>query len=184
MPAPSVPSSAVPPYPGVVQVVGACSAADISGYITACDSSTSTNATCNTWFTGASPACASCLVPTNDAGALTGQGGVWIYQGGNIGPNYPGCLDLKGMSACADAYEQVVECLIASGCGTCTDPTSEQNCQNTIFGTGGACAGYYATYSSSCASDLADGGLLNGGPCSTDPDVLSVICGNGSGDGG
>jgi hypothetical protein len=120
-----------------------------------------------------------------DAGTATGQGGIWLYQGGNIGPNVPGCLDKKGMSACASAYDAVIECLVAAGCSTCTDPTSETACQNTIFGTGGACQSYYAAYQSSCGPDFADGGLLNaGGPCSTEPDVLSVICGNGSGDGG
>ena len=119
-----------------------------------------------------------------DAGTATGQGGIWIYKNDNIGPNYPGCLALKGMSACASAYDAVVECLYAAGCGTCTDPTSEQTCQQTIFGTGGACSTYYATFGSACATDVADGGLLNGGPCTTDPEVLSVICGNGSGDGG
>jgi hypothetical protein len=175
----------VPPYQPVVQVIGACSASDITNYIAACDAPTSTNTTCNAWFSGdASAACMNCLVgPVTDAGA-TGQGGIWIYQGSNIGPNVPGCLDKKGMSSCASAYDAVVECLYAAGCGTCTDQNSEQTCQTTIFGTNGACRSYLVTYQSACAADVADGGLLNGGPCSTDPDVLSVICGNGSGDGG
>jgi hypothetical protein len=186
MPAMSVPSSEIPPYQPVVQVIGACSGSDISGYVTACDSSTSTQATCTAWFMGASTPCVNCLFgPVNDAGAPTGQGGIWLYQGGNIGPNYPGCLALKGMSGCADAYQNIVECLIAAGCGSCMDPTSAQACQNTIFGPGGACQSYVAPYQSACPPDYADGGLLaNGGACSNPNDVLSVICGNGSGDGG
>ena len=118
------------------------------------------------------------------SGTATGQGGIWIYKGGNIGPNVPGCLDKKGMSSCASAYDAVVECLVEAGCNSCTDQTSETTCQQTIFGTGGACQSYYATFQSACATDVADGGLLNGGPCTTDPEVLSVICGNGPGDGG
>jgi hypothetical protein len=170
----------------VVQVIGACSASDISGYIAACDVAGATMTTCSNWFTSAPAACATCLVgPETDAGAPTRQGGVWYdYQYDNIGPNLPGCLDKKGMSACASAYSDIVQCLVASGCGTCTDSPSETACQMKIFATGGACYSYVAAYESSCAPDFADGGLLNGGPCTTTPDVLSVICGNGSGDGG
>ena len=176
----------MPPYQPVAQVVGACSGSDIAGYITACDSPTATNTTCDNWFSGdASASCINCLVgPLTDAGTATGEGGIWIYQGDNIGPNVPGCLDKKGMSTCASAYNAVIECLVAAGCGTCTTQMSEDTCQQTIFGTGGACYSYIVTYESACATDVADGGLLNGGPCTTDPDVLSVICGNGSGDGG
>jgi len=171
----------------VMQTIGACTATDISGYVTACDSTTATNATCNTWFGSATAACGNCLQgPTTggDPGTPTGQGGIWVYMGGNIGANVPGCLDKEGMSACATAYNAIVECLVAAGCGTCTDMTSSTACQNTIFATGGACHSYLAAYQSGCAADVADGGALNGGPCSDDTQVLSVICGNGTGDGG
>jgi hypothetical protein len=182
-----VPSSDIPPYQPVVQVIGACSGSDISAYITACDSATATNTTCGNWFTSAPVACATCLNgPLTDAGAPTRQGGIWYdYLYDNIGPNYPGCLDKKGMSGCASAYDALVQCFVAAGCSTCMDQPSEQACQSTIFGTGGACYSYVAPYESSCGPDFADGGLLsNGGACSTNTDVLSVICGNGSGDGG
>jgi hypothetical protein len=176
----------MPPYQPVVQVIGACSGSDIAGYLTACDSTGSTNMTCNTWFTGAPVACANCLVgPATDAGTFTRQGGIWFdYQYDNIGPNYPGCLDKKGMSACAIAYDALVQCFVASGCNACMDQTSLTACQQKIFGPGGVCQSYVAPYETSCGPDNADGGLLNGGACTTNADVLSVICGNGSGDGG
>ncbi len=88
------------------------------------------------------------------------------------------------MSGCASAYQDIVQCIVASGCESCTDSASYQACLNIILGTGGACATYYSTYQSACAADVADGGLLNGGVCSTTAEILSVICGNGSGDGG
>lgn len=189
-PATTVPASEIPPYQPVMQVIGACSGAELAGYVTACDSSTSTGPTCNAWFSGdaSSTACQDCLfgpITGSDPPMLTGQGGIWIdYQGNNIGGNAPGCLDLKGMSGCASAYQNIIQCIVASGCESCADGPSYQACLNIILNTGGACATYYSTYQSSCAADNADGGLLNGGVCSTTADVLSVICGNGSGDGG
>jgi hypothetical protein len=172
----------------VTQQIGACSATDISGYVAACDSMAATNTTCQNWFNTAPAACQTCLVgPTTggDPGTPTGQGGIWIYQGGNIGANVPGCLDKQGQSGCATAYNALIECLVAAGCGTCTDNASETACQNTIFAAGGGCHSYIAPFQSACpATDNADGGILNGGACSDDTKVLSVLCGNGSGDGG
>ncbi len=173
----------------VTQTVGACSATDLSGYITACDSMGATNSTCSTWFGSAPAACATCLVgPTtgSDPGTPTGQGGIWLdYQGNNIGANVPGCLDKEGMNACAVAYQNLVECIVAAGCLQCTTQTDFNNCETTVaVSSSGACHQYVAPFQSGCAADNADGGLLNGGVCSTDLQVLSVICGNGTGDGG
>lgn len=170
----------------VMQTVGACSATDISGYIMNCDSTSASNTTCSTWFGSAPAACASCLVgPTtgSDPGTPTGQGAIWLdYQGNNIGANVPGCLDKEGMNACATAYQNIIECIVAAGCLQCTDQTSFNSCEQTVLA--GGCKMYLAPAQSACNTDLADGGLLNGGPCTTDQDVISVLCGNGSGDGG
>jgi hypothetical protein len=178
----------IPAYMTVMQTIGACSGTDISGYITACDSTSATNSTCNTWFTSAPAACANCLVgPTTggDPGNPTGQGGIWVDASGqNIGANVPGCLDKEGQNACATAYQSFVECLFSAGCGQCTDQTSFNSCQTTVTATGGACKTYLTSAQSACSTLAADGGLLNGGACSSDPQVLSVICGNGTGDGG
>jgi hypothetical protein len=67
----------------------------------------------------------------------------------------------------------------------CNTPALAQACLQTADGTGGACATYYSAAQTACAIDFApDGGLGSTGVCSTDQDIISVICGNGSGDGG
>jgi hypothetical protein len=173
----------------VTQVKGACTGADISGYIAACESAGSTTTTCTNWFNGAPTACTNCLAGpttgTGDAAVYTGQGGLWLYpQGDILGANIPGCLALEGMGACASAEQNAIECIEAAGCDLCTDQASADACQGAVVATGGACSMYLAPWQTSCGPDFADGGLLNGGPCTTDTQVLSVICGNGSGDGG
>jgi hypothetical protein len=168
----------------VVQMKGACSASDIAGFITACDSASSTPTECNTWFQSASPTCLSCLGSTD--GGITRLGGLDTdFMGDFLGGNAAGCVAIvDGNTTCASAYEEAVQCLAASGCLMCTDQTSYQSCAQTVFANGGACHGYIVTYQSACAADMADGGAFMGGPCSDDTGVLSVICGNGSGDGG
>jgi len=184
-PASTVPSSEIPPYMNVVQQKGACSASDIAGFISACDSSSSTQTACSNWYQTASPTCLGCLGVT-DAGATT-AGGLWLDDQGNvIGANAPGCDQIvDGNTTCAAPYDEVVQCLFAAGCGACTTQTDFNTCEQLVFAGGGACNGYYMPATSACAADFgADGGALNNGVCSSDTGVLSVICGNGSGDGG
>jgi hypothetical protein len=180
-----VPSSEIPPYMNVVQQKGACSASEIAGFISACDSSASTQTTCNNWYHGASLTCLGCLGVT-DAGTTT-TGGLWLdYQGNFIGANAPGCdAIVDGNTTCAAPYDEAVQCLFAAGCGACTAQTDFNNCEQQVLGNGGACGSYLMPVNSACNADFgADGGALNNGVCSTDTGVLSVICGNGSGDGG
>ncbi len=100
-PASSVPSSEVLPYVGVVQMKGACTASDIAGFITACDSNPATMSACNTWFQTASPTCLSCLGVT-DAGISRTGGLDTDYQGNFAGANYAGCLAIvNGNTTCA-----------------------------------------------------------------------------------
>lgn len=116
-------------------------------------------------------------------------------NGDNLGANLPGCLSAKGASgdACPTAYWNVIQCLVGAGCFT--DPSAtescatlddggvEMQCQQTALG--GACSAQYNAYKSGCATDLGtDGGVGVSGACATEQDVLSVLCGNGSGDGG
>jgi hypothetical protein len=163
---------------------GACTSSDIAGFITACDAAVSTNTSCNAWFNSASPTCLSCLGST-DAGISRTGGLDSDYQGDFLGANLAGCVSIvDGNSKCASAYEEAVQCLAAAGCLTCNDQTSANACQTTIFATGGACHSYILPYESACSADMADGGSFSGGPCSDDTAILSVICGNGSGDGG
>lgn len=169
-----------------MQVKNACTATEISTYDAACLESTSTQATCDAWFTNdaGSAGCQACLIgPTTtvgDAQAPTGQGGVWYWNNLNLGPNLPGCLSLENASACGSAYAQVDECFVAAGCGDCTMSTV-QGCETTIFGTGGACASYYGPYMTGCPqADFSDGGVGGpGGPCGSNTSILNIICGTG-----
>jgi len=185
----SVPASEIPTYMPVAQVVGACSATDIADYALACDSPSATNADCENWFASAPAACQSCLVGPvvgADPGTPTGQGGIWLDAAGeNIGANVPGCLDKEGMNACATAYQNLVECFYSAGCAACTDQSSYDSCRMAVTAKGGACATYLTSAQGACNANTVDGGLLGtGGACSTDQGVISVICGNGTGDGG
>ncbi len=169
-----------------MQEIGACSATDISGFISACDSASGTTTACNAWYAGARPSCVSCLGVT-DAGPPNPSGALWYdWQGNFIGANAPGCDALvDGNTGCASPYDSAVQCLLAAGCETCTTQTEFTTCQQVVFGTGGACSSYLPPAQTACNTDFAaDGGALNNGPCSTDTQILSVICGNGSGDGG
>jgi hypothetical protein len=181
-----VPSSEIPPYMNVLQQKGACSASEIAGFINWCDSSASTGTTCANWYQGASATCLGCL-GVSDAGTTT-TGGLWFdYQGNFIGANAPGCdAIVDGNTTCAAPYDEVVQCLFAAGCGSCTTQTDFNSCEQQVLGNGGAgpCASYYMSAISACNADFNDGGTLSYGPCSSDTGVLSVICGNGSGDGG
>ena len=183
----TVPAGMITGYMTVMQTIGACTGTDISGFITACNSSTASDTACNTWFNGAPQNCANCLigpVTGGDPGNPTGQGGIWFWNMENIGVNFPGCMDKEGQTACATAYANLAECIYAAGCLQCADQTSFDSCQNTVAA--GACKSYVAPYQNACPqSDFADGGVAGPtGACGTDQGVLSVICGNGSGDGG
>jgi hypothetical protein len=128
----------------------------------------------------------SCL-GVSDAGTPDRSGALWYdWQGNVIGANAAGCdAIMDGNSNCAVPYNAAVQCLIAAGCGTCPTQTEFQTCQQQVFASGGGCAGYLQPAQTACMNDFgADGGALNNGPCSDDTQVLSIICGNGSGDGG
>ena len=171
---------------------GACTGAEIAGYVAGCLTGGS-QAACTAWFNSATMACGVCIAPAMQAadGALvpTNTGAiVYDYNSNNIGPNYPGCIAIKdttGGTACAQAYWAFYQCLDATGCLlTCTTTAAFQTCEQTVATGSGACASKYTAQQTACAADFADGGVGNGGVCSNDTEVLSVICGNGSGDGG
>jgi hypothetical protein len=170
----------------VIQRIGACSASDIAGFISACDSVTATSAQCDAWLQAAPPTCVACL-GMSDAGAPENSGGLWFdWQGDLIGANVPGCdAIVDGNQGCAIAYNAAVQCVYAAGCETCTSQTQAADmCQQQVLGSGGACYDYVQPAITVCMTDFGDGGALNNGVCSTDTQVISVICGNGSGDGG
>lgn len=191
MPASTVPSSDITTYMTVVQVKGACTSAEIASYYAACLGPSDSQQACAAWFANdaGSLGCQNCLIgpltTQGDAQAPTGQGGVWFWNDINLGANLPGCLALEGETGCAQAYTPADECFVLAGCSSCATQSATSTCQQTIFGTGGACAAYSGPYMTSCAAADGEGGVHTaGGACADDISILSVICGNGSGDGG
>jgi len=171
-----------------MQVTGACTGTEIGAYVAGC---LTAGGNCSTAVGSLSTGCGNCLfasVQIGDAQVPATGGLLFNYNASaNLGPNYPGCIALKGGSAgaaCAAAYEPLIQCIDASGCDTCTDTGTFQTCYQTIATGSGPCATDYNNEQTACAAEIADGGVANGGVCTTDTEVLSVICGNGSGDGG
>jgi hypothetical protein len=152
--------------------------------MTACFSATSTNASCNTFFsTGGNQACQVCLtVGAQDGGTGTGAL-LFDYAGALIDVNWGGCVALVDPTsgpACAQAFEPLDQCDIqtcALNPACVTEPLYEE-CIGIANGAGGACAAESAALSA-CGSFEADGGALASGECSTDTDVVNVICGTG-----
>jgi hypothetical protein len=188
-PASSVPPYEIPVYMGVIQHVGACSASDIAGFVIACDSipPEANAAQCKAWFNSAPPTCLSCL-GVGDGGTPASKGGLWFdWKGYLIAANFPGCVAIvDGDNQCATTFNNYDQCLWAAGCDTCTTQAEFNTCLDQVMGNGGPCFGYLQSWNKACLGEEMDGGALNNadGACRNDTQVLSIICGNGSGDGG
>ena len=167
----------VPAYTSVTHQ-SACSKAEVAAFITACDSATATNTTCSTWASAAgNAACSACIQPANNA--VTGA--TYYDNQMNAYTNYAGCVQLTdGNTTCAAPFSQLQICLDdacnSAACEAATD--AEFNACETAAQSG-ACAADQ-TAAATCNTDLADGGDLSTGACSTDSDVIYVICGNGT----
>ncbi len=168
------------PFVPVNQVIGACTATQISGYLTACDSTTATQTTCTNFFNDAANAnCLSCLdgAPV-DAGTVTNTG-ARLFAGMAWTANTPGCIalaDPDGGTACATAQNSRFQCELIT-CGQCTTQAEFTSCQNAVLATGGACATY--TDATQCAADFADGGARSTS-CGTTAAIFNKICGTGT----
>jgi len=180
----TVPASAVPSYATVVQQKGACTAAQISDFVSACTSGTAAPAPCNDFQTSSGNAdCMACLFPSRDGGASMNTGGVLLDATGTliVGPNTSGCIALVDPAngpACAAGLEPLFQCeTVACGSADCRTASTAvyQTCLDTSEK--GACASQYAA-SSPCATEYTDGGAAVGA-CATDPQILNVICGTG-----
>jgi hypothetical protein len=131
----------------------------------------------------AGAACNACLVNTGANGALacdpSNTTSCSFY-----GVNWAGCAALEDSAngvACAGAYTPWAECALAA-CGSntaCNTQALYDTCVQNADKTGGACATEDTALTAHCATDVADGGVLNGGKCSTALEVLQVICGTG-----
>ncbi len=99
-----------------VATPGACSGTQITAWITACDSSTSTNATCSAWMAaqpdaGTGSGCVACLGGGPDSAATWGA--IHCVDSTHCFYNFPGCADLV-----ANAVSQEKQ---AGGTGSCGD---------------------------------------------------------------
>jgi hypothetical protein len=180
----SVPASEIPAYATVVAQPNACSATQISDFVTSCTGSTATPAACNSFQTSAANgACLDCLFPATEAGATFNTGGVLLDSTGTsiVGVNLPGCIALADPTngpACAAGLEPLFQCE-SQACGSAdcrTSTTSVYEMCLTSTETA-ACSSQYAA-SSPCAGEYEDGGAAVGA-CGSDTQVLNVICGAG-----
>jgi hypothetical protein len=184
MPAANIQPSSLPPYVAVMEMIGACTSTQISGFESACVASGATASNCSMWAS-ANSACAGCIVQGSDAGATQTGAIIFNAMGAPVSGNVPGCVALEdsmGGPACAEVLEPVMQC-VAAACGTCADQTAFSNCEKTARASGGVCGTVSAAADSPCATDLASNGVASTkcgyGSSSELTDVINVICGQG-----
>jgi hypothetical protein len=192
--APAAPTFATPPASQLKD----CSTAEIQAFIAACVSSTSG---CQDWFTansglfsadgGGGTTCGNCLFNETNPDL----GGVYWSPtaAGSLGfePNYAACIaqfDTSKGTACATALDANNFCTewYCGDCGTGTSTTCESTVNN-----GTQCSSTLTTLNSACATDFADGGILdttcspstvNGDTTGADDFafIANLYCGSGS----
>jgi hypothetical protein len=177
----------------VNQMKGACSGAQLSSFMASCFSTTATTTACQTFQSdSANLGCVDCLFGVTDAGTASNTGGVLLDYTLSyfFESNQPGCIAIEDPTngpACAQALEPLDQCDY-DACGSnaaCNTTALYDACVQTANAAGGACATYLNAAQTPCVAYFGlDAGLGSTGVCSTNQDVISVICGNGSGDGG
>jgi hypothetical protein len=182
----SVAASDIPTYAAAAPTPGICTDAQITAFVVACDEQSSTQKTCNAWFNDTTNAtCANCISPSDsNQNPITGGPQLVNPTTGDVLLNTPGCVateDKTNGTACASPLANYEECEDVA-CGQCASDSTFQSCtQSTSTGTGG-CATYYTSFSSACASDLADGGVAaNNGECQDPTFVYTLYCGGADG---
>jgi hypothetical protein len=177
-----------PAYVHAERTVGACSASDITGYYTACLSSTGTTADCMAFAT-ANPACVACI-----STPLTSTTWGAIVTDDNVDHiNVAGCLELTdpGAAACSKLIEEQTQCEVAAcdkACvvmsGSAASFTQWQACVSTADG--GECS-MYATPASACAMAIDGGAAACTSATTFEAYFLAVVpifCGGGDGGAG
>jgi hypothetical protein len=180
MPPSSVPSSELVPYATVQQQLNACTAMEITAFISACVPPNGNASKCQDWAPSNSR-CASCVMPKNASGTGQNTGGMLYDVHGNlVDYNFGGCVALidptSGGLSCAEALDAYIQC-IDFACESCTDQTTVTNCQKSAT-MGGACSALNDAYHTPCKTDLAvDGGGTT--KCDTGAQAINIICGTG-----
>jgi hypothetical protein len=177
-------SGSLPSYVPVMEMIGACTMTQISGFISSCVAGGSTQSNCAMWANGNS-ACAGCIVQGGDAGATQTGAIIFDANGHPVSGNVPGCIALEdsmGGPACANDLEPLMQC-VAAACPNCPDQTTFDNCEKAAKSTGGVCATLSSAVGSSCAADLGSNGVglskCGYGSSNQLTDVINVICGSG-----
>lgn len=174
----SVPSADALPYVTVQPMPNACSPPQISAFLAACLGTDPRG--CEGWLQDSSNArCVGCLEPgtRNSGGLLFGPSGMQA-----VGTNLPGCIalaDPRNGAGCARSLAPALQC-DAFACGArCAGQVDYATCAKAANASGGACGAYARSVQQSCASDFgdADAGALR--RCTSDANVLNVICGSG-----
>jgi hypothetical protein len=173
-----VPDAQIPGFNTPDAQPNACTAAEISQFLTACTGGSASPSACSAFQIDGGP-CVGCLLqPNNTGGVLLDSTGTVI-----VGVNTPGCIalaDPDGGTACAVGLEPFFQCE-SQACGSAdcraADAAVYLNCLNESQA--GACATQYAS-SAACAAAYSDGGAAVGtGRCSTPELVVDRICGTG-----
>jgi len=180
----SVQTSNLPPYTPVMEMIGACTSTQISGFLSACIGSGSSANNCSMWA-NANGSCAGCIVQGSDAGATQTGAIIFTGSGAPLSGNVPGCIALVDANAgpqCATQLEPLMQCL-ALACGSCSDQTSFSNCEAASKANGGPCGSLAASAESPCSSYLGSNGLgvtkCGYNTSNQLTDVINVVCGSG-----
>jgi hypothetical protein len=184
-------SACVPVVPAYTNVAhqGACSSADLEGFLTACELG-APPAQCTSWF-ASNPGCGACVLPAADSGADRNSGALLVDAAGLTYPNVAGCVQvIDGNTTCAAPLEALTLCeLDACDSASCQlyysagafDPVSKA-CRAAAGNS--VCSPQRAAVDAACSgADSADGGALSMcDPSSQNGLILTIyaICGNGS----
>jgi hypothetical protein len=128
--------------------------------------------------------CIDCLFGVADGGTMpTNEGAIEFDSTYStfFNANYAGCISLEGDTACGQAYFPADQCdFVACYNNTaCTASNIQASCLTPANGTGGACASEVTAVQGACTAAFGDGGVANGGKCTTAADVFNVFCGTG-----
>jgi hypothetical protein len=180
--APAASVTGIPAYTGVTQQ-SACSMADVSAFVAACEA-TNQAGPCDAWFTS-NPTCGSCIEPAAD-GAAGVTGGALLFDAvGQAFLNAAGCVQvIDGNTTCAGPLQELTLCEVdACDSVACqaTTSTDYQNCQTTADE--GACTSQVTAANAGCGgADYAEGGALSvcdPGTAAGTIAIIYTICGNG-----
>jgi hypothetical protein len=165
---------------------GACSASEITAFITACGDNGSAT-TCNDWqnmfSADGGTNCFNCIFDPNNTG------GTWTDQHMFFTANYGACLALVDSThgpTCAKAFDTAIDCE-SFQCDSCNTATEYQTCANGVDSA--ICMTQSAAEMTACQAELAaDAGTgtmcFPGNGMTANPDlnfILGLICGTGEG---